>query len=149
MEIKLCKWAFRWEFSSACLKQHFGREERLFQPKHYFHFQSLAPLLVSFFTHNQCQIFPVAKNENEKPRPGVRGWRGGLKWKNSTLFKICRKTLHGEQNCWICDVLLTGFPIQILLHKLNVEQREVISRLSVTFITHKLEEHLFGTFTVS
>ena len=37
----------------------------------------------------------------------------------------------------------------ILLHKYKVEQTEVISRFLFTFVTHKLGEHLFTTFTFS
>ena len=46
-------------------------------------------------------------------------------------------------------MLITGFPIQILLHKYKVEQVEVMSRWLITFITHKLQEHLVGIFTIS
>ena len=40
---------------------------------------------------------------------------------------------------------INGFPIQILLPKSKEERAEVISRLLstfVTFVTHKLQEHL-------
>ena len=36
---------------------------------------------------------------------------------------------------------VTGFPIQILLHKYKVEQTEVISTLLFNFMTLKLQEY--------
>ena len=42
-----------------------------------------------------------------------------------------------------------GFLIEILLHRYNPERTEVISGFLFIFITHKLQEHLFETFTVS
>ena len=53
--------------------------------------------------------------------------------------------MHGEQHVWRY-MWITGFPIQILLYKYKVE---VISRLIFTFITHNLQEHLVGPFTLS
>ena len=40
-------------------------------------------------------------------------------------------------------------PIQILLHKSKEEQKEAISRLLLTFVTHKLQEHLNFSNTFS
>ena len=43
-----------------------------------------------------------------------------------------------------------GFLIEISLHRYNLERTEVIiPGFLFTFITHKLLEHLVGTFTVS
>ena len=39
--------------------------------------------------------------------------------------------------------------MEILRHIYNVQQKEVISGILFTFITHKLWEHLVGIFTVS
>ena len=46
---------------------------------------------------------------------------------------------------------ITGFIkfLYNLLHKYKVEQAEVISRWLFTFVTNKLQEHLFGTFNFS
>ena len=40
-------------------------------------------------------------------------------------------------------------PTQILLHKSKEERTEVISRLLITFVTHKLQEHLNFSNTFS
>ena len=62
---------------------------------------------------------------------------------------VYRKTLHWEQINWICDIWITGWPIQNLLHIYKVEQAAIIPRLLFTFIAHKLQEHLLGTFMLS
>ena len=62
------------------------------------------------------------------------------------LYFIYKK--HGNQNNWICDLSRRGFLVEILLHIYNVQQAEVISGFLLTFITHKLWEHLVGVFTV-
>ena len=42
-----------------------------------------------------------------------------------------------------------GFLIEILLHRYNVQQTDVMPGFLFTFITHKLKDHLFGVFTAS
>ena len=41
---------------------------------------------------------------------------------------------------------ITGFGIQILLHKYKAEQTEAICKLLLAFIAHKLQEYQVGTF---
>ena len=72
-------------------------------------------------------ISRVTGGKNEKPRRR-------LYMKNFAL----QETLNGNQNNWICDMLTRGFLTEILLHIYNVQQAEVISDFSFTFITHKL-----------
>ena len=61
---------------------------------------------------------------------------GGFTWKTSDILK----TLHGKQNKWIFDMSTRGFLIEISLHKYNVEQKDVISRMLpiLLFIVLKL-----------
>ena len=40
-------------------------------------------------------------------------------------------------------------PVQFFLHKSKEERREVISRLLFTFVTHRLQEHLNFSNTLS
>ena len=68
---------------------------------------------------------------------------------NNFKVYVYRKTLHWEQTNWTCDIWITGWPIQNLLHIYKVEQAAIIPRLLFTFIAHKLQEHLLGTFMLS
>ena len=49
--------------------------------------------------------------------------------------------MHGEQNNGIWNMRITGFGIQILLHKYKAEQTEAICKLLLAFIAHKLQEY--------
>ena len=59
-------------------------------------------------------ISQLTGGKNEKVR---RGGVGGLIWKTSVRFIFClQETLNGNQNNWICDMSITGFQTEILLH---------------------------------
>ena len=65
-------------------------------------------------------ISKLTGGKNEKAR------RGALHEKLRLDLFCLQETLNGNQNNWICDISTRSFLIEILLHKYNVDQTEVI-----------------------
>ena len=98
----------------------------------------------------EIRLEKLAVNTSKVRVAKIKNLDGGFTWKTSIRFIFClQETLSGNQNNWKCDMSTRGFLIEILLHVYNLQQAEVISGFSFTFVTHNLWEHLVGVFTLS
>ena len=79
--------------------------------------------------------------KNVKPRWGFLDEKLQLH-----LNLVYRKTMNGNQNNWICDMSTRGFLTEILLHKYNVEQTEVISSLLFLFWSEMFPKTFWNFF---
>ena len=62
---------------------------------------------------------------------------------------FCSEKLSINVDKWLKKMSINGLIHQVLLHKSNEEQTEVIFRLLFTFVTCKLKEHLNFSDTFS